>query len=263
MSFKKKIIEIAKDGSNLSFLKVFGTVLTAISVSLISTKLTGAIPTLALVALASLGTMLLNEFYRIFLAFTAKEVISPILKVEEDKETGELITTAIPIQPETVQSENKKKSKNNIIMGLMFLIVSLLTIGINQYSLANDKDNHYTTIEQNVTQEINDEMKQEIIDETLSKIPEPTPTVIVTNEPSPSTETDDILVLQENNKELSERINELEGVMSEQSEIITSLEVDIENLKNQSKNVQEVPLPVPATPVPSSSPIPSPSSLAE
>ena len=60
---KSTVKEIIKDGTGLGFLKVLGTALTAVSMAVISAKITGFVNSLMLVAILSIGTALVNEFY--------------------------------------------------------------------------------------------------------------------------------------------------------------------------------------------------------
>ena len=91
---KSTVKEIIKDGTGLGFLKVLGTALTAVSMAVISAKITGFVNSLMLVAILSIGTALVNEFYRIILSFTslgAKKIVAPVLKTTKNTETGEII----------------------------------------------------------------------------------------------------------------------------------------------------------------------------
>lgn len=78
---------ILKEGPGLSFLKIAATALTAISMALISSRLTGFVNSLILVGLVSVGSAMMGEFYRVLLSLTsvgAKKVVLPVVKINPD-----------------------------------------------------------------------------------------------------------------------------------------------------------------------------------
>lgn len=105
-SLREKFKEIVKEGSGLTFLKILVTALTAVSMSLLSANLTGVINSLILVALVSVGTAIVSEFYRILLSVTslgAKKVVAPVIQVRTIKE-GNTVRT---ITEEVVELDEK------------------------------------------------------------------------------------------------------------------------------------------------------------
>lgn len=107
---KDKFKEIVKEGSGLTFLKVLVTALTAVSMSLLSANLTGVINSLILVALVSVGTAIVSEFYRILLSVTslgAKKVVAPVIQVKTMKEgnTVRTITEEVVVLDESLNNE--------------------------------------------------------------------------------------------------------------------------------------------------------------
>lgn len=109
---KKKLKKIIKDGlSNLSFLKIAGTTLAAISMALISTRLTSVVSSLILVGIVSVGSAVLSEVFKIILTASsmgAKKVVTPILKIQPiNEETGE-----VHIVREEVDSEPDDDAEN-------------------------------------------------------------------------------------------------------------------------------------------------------
>jgi len=106
---KTKFKEIVKESSSgLTLLKITATALTAVSMSLISANLTGIINSLILVALISIGTAVISEFYKIILSVTslgAKKVVAPVIytKTVKDKNgTTRIITEEQPIITEDI-----------------------------------------------------------------------------------------------------------------------------------------------------------------
>lgn len=78
---------ILKEGPGLSALKISATALTAISMALISSQLTGFVNSLILVGLLSVGSAMMGEFYRVLLSLTsigAKKVVLPVVKINPD-----------------------------------------------------------------------------------------------------------------------------------------------------------------------------------
>lgn len=110
----KKII---KEGSGLSILKIAATALTAVSMALLSANLTGIVNSLMLVAIVSIGTAIVSEFYRVILSVTslgAKKVVAPVLQttVIKDKDgKTTTITSETPILDENDLKNVKKDAK--------------------------------------------------------------------------------------------------------------------------------------------------------
>lgn len=95
---------ILKEGPGLSVLKISATALTAISMALISSRLTGLVNSLILVGMVSVGTAMMSEFYRIILSLTsvgAKKVVLPVMKVNADGTTSKTV-----INMETTVTDN-------------------------------------------------------------------------------------------------------------------------------------------------------------
>lgn len=253
-----KLKEIVKDGSGLGLLKITGTALTAVSMAIISAKIAGFVNSLMLVAILSIGTAVVNEFYRIILSFTslgAKKIVSPVVKTVENKQTGELIVIAeespivavdvvdieeniqteqLPFMPR-VKEKIVKYFKNNKIMRFVFLfaIVSMITIGIN-YLVAPEKESTVYTYTTNHTTE------QQIIETPTSTPSVEEKTVIVKEE----TETQDIN--DENKepeiKETSETIPPVSNNAEEIEELrirIGTLEEENTELKTEIENLQQ------------------------
>lgn len=259
---KSTVKEIVKDGTGLGFLKVLGTALTAVSMAVISAKITGFVNSLMLVAILSIGTAVVNEFYRIILSFTslgAKKIVAPVLKTTKNTETGEIIIVEEePIIVETVEEieedKNNEKTvfsaikskvvqyfKNNTVMRfiLIFATVALITIGIN-YLVKPDQEptiykyttNH--TTEQQIIEEPTDEPVVEekttvIVKEQQTDVddeqtqPTTTPSSPVTETPSPTAQSTD-----NNDAEIKELITRID-----------TLEQENKTLKDDLKKLQE------------------------
>lgn len=114
---KREIIKnTIKEDSGLSFIKVCITVLTAVSMALISSKLTGFVNSLMLVALVSIGSAVMTEFYRIVLSLTsisAKKVVLPVTKFNPDGTTKEIQIESTQNEYELTNKETKETSLNS------------------------------------------------------------------------------------------------------------------------------------------------------
>lgn len=73
--------------SGLNLLKILATALAAVTMAVISSRLTTVVNSLLLTGLVSVGSALVNEFYRTVLtvgAESTKKVVAPIIHVDED-----------------------------------------------------------------------------------------------------------------------------------------------------------------------------------
>lgn len=261
---KSTVKEIVKDGTGLGFLKVLGTALTAVSMAVISAKITGFVNSLMLVAILSIGTALVNEFYRIILSFTslgAKKIVAPVLKTTKNTETGEIIIVEEePIIVDSIEEvETKEESeksvfsmiksktiqyfKNNSVMRfiLIFATVALITIGIN-YLVKPDQEptvykyttNH--TTEQQVIEEPSDEPiveekttvivkeQQTAEEDEQTETPTTTESTPTTEAPLPTAQPTD-----NNDDEIQELITRIETLEQEN----TTLKDDLKKLQEQ------------------------------
>lgn len=260
-----KLREIVKDGSGLGLLKVTGTALTAVSMAIISAKITGFVNSLMLVAILSIGTAVVNEFYRIILSFTslgAKKIVLPVIKTVEDKQTGEIIiideetpivavdvvdienniqTEQLPFLPR-VKEKIVKYFKNNKIMRFVFLfaIVSMITIGVS-YIVAPEKESTVYTYTTNHTTE------QQIIESPANEPIVEEKTVIVKEEAESQDtseenkepeikETSEVAPSVSNNSEEIEELRIRIGTLEEEN---TELKTEIENLQQTNNNTDK------------------------
>lgn len=247
---KLRIKEIVKDGSGLGFLKVTGTALTAVSMAIISSKITGFVNSLMLVAILSIGTAVVNEFYRILLSFTslgAKRIVSPVFRTVENTETGEMIV--VEDNPISVIDVNEIKEndsisqlpflprmkkrilqyfKNNSIMKFMLLFsaVAVITIGVNYIMDKNEESSVYTYTTNHTTE------KQVIEDSTVQPVIEEK-TVVVKEE---KVETDE----NNNNEAITEDANEDKTPIVEPTTVIVPQDDEsIEELRSRIESLED------------------------
>lgn len=204
---KREIIKkTIKEDSGLSLLKVVGTALTAVSMALISARLTGFVNSLILVALVSIGSAIMTEFYRVILSLTsmsAKKVVLPIVKINPDGTTKSIEIESTEnesdekidkvenaIKSEKSEKEFTNNSQNDVSffkhiknyfkrsplmkMALLFAVISLLTIGVNYFITSQMSDGktveHTTTTVHKTEQErLSDQEKEAIIDSAVNE----------------------------------------------------------------------------------------------
>lgn len=220
------IHKVLKDGGGLSILKVSATALTAVSMALISSRLTGFINSMILVALVSIGTAVLSEFYRIMLSLTslgAKKVVAPVLRINAD---GTTTTAEIEIVQKIDPTEENEQTKRSLIekaqhylnrnpimkIALLFTVVSGLTIGTSYFvSTANERtDVNYTTVHTTNKQELSANEKQEIINSAVTEAESKAKPVIVETATEPIDLTRRITELEKQNKALTDQLKALE-----------------------------------------------------
>jgi hypothetical protein len=179
---RKTLHKIVKGDSSLSFLKIAATALTAVSMALISTKLTSLVNSLTLVALVSIGSAIVSEFYRVILSVTsigAKKVIAPIIQINPDGTTTEIPIVTI-VSPQAAEEPKKKgfiaatrrylKRNPFIKIAILFALVSGLTIAAS-YSISTANGvpvNNYTTVHEKSIEQLSTKDKQQIIDAAVS-----------------------------------------------------------------------------------------------
>lgn len=260
-----KIREIIKEGSGLGLLKVVGTSLTAVSMAIISAKIAGFVNSLMLVAVLSIGTALVSEFYRILLSFTslgAKKIVAPVLKTVENKQTGEIIViseqspiVAVDVSEIEKQEEilklnffGKLKKKtvryfaNNALMRFMaiFAAVALITIGVNYLIAPNNEPavynytTHRTTeqiIEDNTPDEPIIEEKTVVVKEVETDTPDEKAAPITETESpiqQPITRPEPTTVIDDND---AQNIDELRERIEALEEENTTLKTEVDTLK--------------------------------
>lgn len=272
--FFKKIL---KEDSTLSILKIAATALTAVSMALISTRLTTVVNSLVLVAVVSALSAIVSEFYRVILSFTslgARKVILTRLQTNPDG-----TTTEIPIiTPDLVSanSENIEESsrelerprslkdyfRQNPMMKtvVIFTVISAATIAAS-YFISNSSGkapiNNYTTVQQPV-ESITDTEKQKIIDAAVG-----------TSLSGSSTQKEDLQsqidALEKANSDLTKSLESLKKEKASTDSSLAKLEEKLAAIDERlNKSVTILPTPTqtanPADVLPK--PVPSPSPTA-
>lgn len=269
--FKK----IVKDGSNFSFLKILITGLTAVTMAVISSKITSTVNSLLLAALVSVGTAIFSEIYRIILSISsagAKKIALPVIE-----KTEKTLTEEAEEKPET-QTEEKETNifkrftnivsvyfKRNPFMrtALLFTAISIVTVGISYFvshSSETPINTTYTTVQS--SENLTEQEKQNIIDSAVDKAkssmsPTPTPTQTTIS-------TDDARVeeLEKENTALQDRIKALEKSSSTDKTNIENLQKTLADLQTEMQKLQaeqnSEQTETEATPTPSTTVTPTP-----
>lgn len=180
---RKYFKKILKEDSTLSTLKIAATALTAVSMALISTRLTTVVNSLVLVAVVSAMSAIVSEFYRVILSFTslgARKVMLTRLQTNPDGTTTE-IPIIVPESAsrtfESIESDTRSPARPGSIKRyfqqnpmmktvVIFTVISAATIAASYFissSSGKAPINNYTTVQQPV-ENITDTEKQKIID---------------------------------------------------------------------------------------------------
>lgn len=239
IGFFKRII---KDGSSLSLIRVIGTALTAVSMALISSRLTTIVNSFVLVGVISIGTAILSEFYRVVLSITslgAKRVVVPVL-AGLNVAPGVLIpsTDAVDTLTSEIQIVSEQPKRNWFVSGVhylwnnpvfrmiaLFAVVGTLTITVSYFvSNASEKiETTYTTI--NKTQSLSQKEKDKIANDAAKKTAQDFADL-----------RSQIESLEANNQTLRNRISALELGKTSHSDQLEEL---LKQLEEVSKKIDE------------------------
>lgn len=191
---KKTLAKVIKEDSTLSPAKVVITALTAVSVAIISTKLTTVLNGLTLAALVAVISAILSEAYRIVTALTAHGVEKAVVPIEKrnltDRESelraeSDTKDDSAPRRPLAVLREYFARRKNMQLVAL-FTTTAILTIGtsflvaksLGEPSLVS---NNYPTEVR--AEQLTEKQKQDIIDKAVSEATD-SPTLPAPSDPS-------------------------------------------------------------------------------
>lgn len=191
---KKTLAKVIKEDSTLSPAKVVITALTAVSVAIISTKLTTVLNGLTLAALVAVISAILSEAYRIVTALTAHGVEKAVVPIEKrnltDRESelraeSDTKDDSASRRPLAVLREYFARRKNMQLVAL-FTTTAILTIGtsflvaksLGEPSLVS---NNYPTEVR--AEQLTEKQKQDIIDKAVSEATD-SPTLPAPSDPS-------------------------------------------------------------------------------
>ncbi len=160
----------ARKESGISLPKILGTALAAVTMALVSSRLTSVVNSLLIVAIVSIGSALASEFYRILLSVTAEKthgVIAPIVIGYDQADSDQIETamidkvdqvvddtlvgsateisatpghpddgdedTEVEVIAESGTSEHKSSWRSNqfVQLSLIFGVVALIAVGVS------------------------------------------------------------------------------------------------------------------------------------
>lgn len=130
---KKDLARAIKEDSYISPAKVVITALTAVSMAIISTKLTTVINGITLAAIIAVGSALVSEAYRIVTALTAHGVVKAVEPIEKKNEIdrereANKTDEQVRRRPRDIVREYFARRKNMQLIAL-FATTAVLTIG--------------------------------------------------------------------------------------------------------------------------------------
>ncbi len=239
----KQAVRKAKGGGGLSWPRVLGTALAAVTMTLLSARLTSVFGSLMLVAILSVGSAIASEFYRVVITLTAegtKKVVEEagLVKIEDDetpagdppdnkavkedaKEAGEAAEEAVE---EAAYGSGKPHQLT--ALALIFGVVSLITVGV-AYAVARAQggDIYQNTFETSQVVQLSDTEKQELAEETA--------TLLTTDHPEIWKLPASVESLQTENEELSQQVQDLSEANQELGEQLGELQKQLDALLDE------------------------------
>lgn len=186
---ENKLKKDLKEGTDLTFINISVTAFTAVSMAMISLKLTTIVNGILFAALFSVIAAVVSEVYRVLFTVTAhgtKKIAKPFIKSSNDDETGEELADD-NLTDDNFDYDNASWYSNLVHrirmyfrkrkhMKILLLFVSIVTITlITSYamaSLTNTPNLHPVFASSKEVQNISPTDKQEIIDEAVDKAEE-------------------------------------------------------------------------------------------
>ncbi len=236
----RESIKEAKAGSSISWPRLIATALAAVTMTLVSARLTSVFGSLMLTAVVSIGSALVAEFYRILINLTAegtKKVIAPIVADEHgsqaDSQRGEEEPNKKEDEPEQESSTPARPHAHSgqfVQLALVFGVVSLITVGIS-YGVAKSQggDIYQNTFETYPTESLSDTEKQELVDQAVAAVKEAVPDA--------ASFQDQLSSLQEQNEELQSALTDLQAGFETQQETMTTLTDQVGELERELEEV--------------------------
>lgn len=266
--FKANVNRIVRDESSWSVLKVSTTALTAITVSLVSSKLVGMVNSFLLVGIASVCTATISEVYRIVLSLSHLSATKLVSKsadksnadengealdggsAGEIESTGESDSDHSESQPERREQEENAGDKairirppwkaNPVVkFAGIFLVFSLLTLGVS-YMVAKS-----VVPEPKVVESYNVIEKKESLSETEKESIVDSAARVATERAQqantmPEDNTDRIESLQAELEQKSTRIEQLEKQVEKINQLQNELSTTREELLDVSAQLKDL-----------------------
>jgi hypothetical protein len=262
---KSTLKDMLTSGGSLSFIKIATVALTAVSMAIVSSKLTSVVNSLVLAVLVSVGTAVFGEIYRIILSITAagtKKMVAPIVEkldevtpqTEEIKvlkeQVAELDKEESPYKGLTLRKAIVRYFERNKYMrtALLFTFIAIITVSIS-YTISNSTDkqelvsNYNTTVQQT---SISDDEKNKLIQDAVNQANQNSQSEESADSEKTSEISQALKTLQDSNKDLQSKLDQLQTDKESDEQKITDLEAKLSELEKTVKTLQ--------TPTPSPSP---------
>lgn len=245
---REQIKKIIVEDSSISVIKVLTTIATAVSVSLISTKLTGAFNALLVVAVMSIISAVASEFYRVVLAVTSEGAKQALkikrqntdnnLKLSENEDNSNRDTANEDFEETVTVAQSDRQLIKEWLQGnkflrfiLLFALVAVTTLGVNYLTskyIFVETPQSTTIVNQVVQKEIKEEEKQEITENATSTANEVAET---TARETASVVAEDLTKnhIAEAKSENEKHLDKIKGLESRLLEIERSEELEKEN----------------------------------
>lgn len=255
---RNRLKKILKEDSTLSILKISATALTAVSMALISTRLTSIFNSLVLVAIISALSAIVSEFYRVILSVTtlgAQKVIATRFQVNSDGTTIEVPVTVPetasiadansvtgPMEPNNT-GRVKQYFRDNPLMKMVaiFTIISAATIAASYFITASSSKspavNNYTTIQKPI-ESLTDLEKQKIIDAAVG-------TSLSDTAAQKETLQSQIDSLEQVNSDLEKSLASLQKEKSITDDALAKMDAKLKAIEQKLDNAPAAPTPSP------------------
>lgn len=260
-------IDRAKQGSGISWPRILGAALAAVTMTLISARLTSVFGTLLLTGVISIGSALVAEFYRILINMTAegtKKVVAPIIneldlplatgpgtpKDAEPKSTGsddgsgeaeprDAADAAAEVADRAEKEQKKVAASSHrlsqfTLLALVFGVVSLGTIGVS-YAVARAQggDIYQTTTVERPIEQLDDQEKQALVDLAVQLSQQGFPDLDQVSAQIDS--------LTQQNESLQDTIDQLRGQQQSDADQIAQLQQQVTELSQRLDSVESQP----------------------
>lgn len=263
-------VQRAKQGSGISWPRILGAALAAVTMTLISARLTSVFGTLMLTGVISIGSALVAEFYRILINMTAegtKKVVAPIINELDlplatepggpegaepenpasedtesedtgsgDAEANDAEAAAAEVAERAEEEQEKVATSSHrlsqfTLLALIFGVVSLATIGVS-YAVARAQggDIYQTTTVQRPIEQLDDEEKQALVDLAVQMSQQGLP-----NLDQLSSQID---TLAQQNQSLQDTIDQLRSQQESDADQIAQLQQRITELNQRLDSIE-------------------------
>lgn len=255
----KEVVDEARGSSSFSWPRIIATALAAVTMAVLSTRLSSIFGALMLTAVISIGSALAAEFYRVVITVTTestKKVIVPAI-LDQESDEADTASEAPSSKPTDAQepdvldaaqettsdqsvaelshavkqvAKGSARSNQMVMLSLIFGLVSLLTIGIS-YGVAKAQggDIYNTTVETHPVQQLDDEQVNALVELATQASKEGVPDY--------QSLINSLTALQEENKSLTQTVEDLRTEQSSSLTEIQRLQTEIDELTTKIQDL--------------------------